>query len=52
MINNNTKKYKIFVASRIQKIHEGSNVSQWRCVPSKTNPVEDVLRKLDINKST
>ena len=27
-INNNTKKVKIFVASRIQLIHEFSNVSQ------------------------
>ena len=34
-INDNTKKMKIFVANRIQQIHEGSNVSQWRYVPSK-----------------
>ena len=26
-INNNTKKFKIFVANRIQQIHESSNVS-------------------------
>ena len=32
-INNNTKKFKIFVAKRIQQIHGGSNVSQWRYVP-------------------
>ena len=31
-INNNTKKFKIFVANRIQQIHEGSNVSLWRYV--------------------
>ena len=32
---NNTKKFKIFLANQIQQIHEGSNVSQWRYVPSK-----------------
>ena len=29
-INNNTKKFKIFVANRMQQIHKGSNVSQRR----------------------
>ena len=48
-INNNTKKFKIFVANRIQQIHEGSNVSQWRYVPSKMNPADDASRRLDAN---
>ena len=51
-INNNTKKFKIFVANRIQQIHEGSNVSQWRYVPSKMNPADDASRGLDANKNT
>ena len=29
-INNNTKKFKVFVANQIQQIHEGSIASQWR----------------------
>ena len=48
-INNNTKTFKIFVANRIQQIHEGSNVSQWRYVPSKMNPADDASRRLDAN---
>ena len=50
--NNNTKKFKIFVANRIQQIHEGSNASQWRYVPSRMNPTDDVLRGVDANKNT
>ena len=26
----------------MKQIHEGSNASQWRYVPSKMNPAEDV----------
>ena len=48
-MNNNTKTFKIFVANRIQQIHEGSNVSQWRYVPSKMNPADDASRRLDAN---
>ena len=51
-INDNTKKMKIFVANRIQQIHEGSNVSQWRYVPSKMNPADDASHRLDSNKNT
>ena len=40
-INDNTKTFKIFVANRTQQIHEGSNVNQWRYVPSKMNPADD-----------
>ena len=51
-MNNNTKTFKIFVANRIQQIHEGSNVSQWRYAPSKMNPADDASRGLDANKNT
>ena len=50
-INNNTKKFKIFLANRIQQIHEITNVSQWRYVPSKMNPADDASRGLDANKN-
>ena len=49
---NNTKKFKIFLANQIQQIHEGSNVSQWRYVPSKMNPADDASHGLDANKNT
>ena len=51
-ISNNTKKFKIFIANRIQQIHEGSNVNQLRYVPSKMNPADDASRRLDANKNT
>ena len=40
-INKNTKKFKIFVANRIQQIHEGTNINQWIYIPSKMNPADD-----------
>ena len=51
-INNDTKKFKIFVANRIQQIHEGSNVGERRYVPSKMNLADDASRGLDPYKST
>ena len=49
-IRNTTKKFKIFVASRIQQIHENSVVNQWSYVPSKDNPADHASRGLiDVN---
>ena len=48
-INNNTKRFKILVANRIQQIHEGSNVSHGRYAPSKMNPADDASCRLDAN---
>ena len=45
-IINNTKKFKIFVANRIQQIQEHSNVDQWRYVPTKINPADYASRGL------
>ena len=39
-IRNNTKKFMIFAANRIQQIQEDSEVEQWRYVPTKINPVD------------
>ena len=39
-IRNNAKKFKIFVANRIQQIQEHSEVEQWRYVPTKINPAD------------
>ena len=48
----NTKKFKIFVANRIQQVHEGTNINQWIYIPSKMNPADDASSKLDANKNT
>ena len=51
-INNNTKKFKIFVANQIQQVHEGSSISHWRYVASKMNPADDASHALDADKNT
>ena len=50
--NKSTKKFKIFVANRIQQIHESTNINQWIYIPSKMNPADDAWRGLDANKNT
>ena len=45
-IRNNAKKFKIFVANRIQQIQEHSEVEQWRYVPTKINPADYVAAPL------
>ena len=47
-IQNNTKRFKIFVANRIHQIHESCRVEQWRYVPSKLNPADHALCGLRI----
>ena len=39
-IRNNAKKFKIFVANKIQQIQEHSEVEQWTYVPTKINPAD------------
>ena len=39
-IRNNARKFKIFVANRIQQIQEHREVKQWRYVPTKINPAD------------
>ena len=45
-IRKNAKKFKIFVANRIQKIQEHSEVEQWKYVPTKINPADYASRGL------
>ena len=49
-INNEVKRFKIFVANRVQIIKENSNVEQWKYISSKDNPADDVSRGLDATK--
>ena len=39
-IQNNTKRFKIFVANRIHQIRGSCRVEKWRYVPSKLNPAD------------
>ena len=49
-INNEVKRFKIFVANRVQTIEESSNVEQWKYISSKENPANDGSRGLDATK--
>ena len=40
-INNAIKRFKTFVANRVQKIKGKTNVQQWHYVPTKENPTAD-----------
>ena len=45
-INSNSKRFKIFVANRVQLIKENSDVSQWMYIESKFNPADYTSRGL------
>ena len=49
-ISNEVRRFKIFVANRIQKIKENSNIEQWKFISSKENPADDGSRGLDATK--
>ena len=40
-IRNESKRFKTFVTNRVAKIHDASDVSQWRYVDSKSNPSDE-----------
>ena len=46
-IKNQTRRFKTFVANRIQTIKDQSDVTQWQYVPSKSNPADYGSRGLD-----
>ena len=39
-IRNEAKRFKIFVANRVQLIRKNSDVNQWRYIETKKNPVD------------
>ena len=47
-IQSNTKRFQMFLANRVHKIHESYRVEQWRYAPSKLNPADHALRGLGI----
>ena len=46
-INNESKRFKVFVAKRVQLIHDNSNTNQWHYVNTKNNPSDDASRGLN-----
>ena len=45
-INNDSKRFHIFVANRVQQIRECTSPSQWRYIESRANPADDASRGL------
>lgn len=45
-VNNEARRFHVFVANRIQRIKESTNPSQWRNVASKENPTDHASRGL------
>ena len=50
-INNERKRFKVFVANRMQLICDNSNANQWHCVHTKSNPANDASRGLDVKNT-
>ena len=49
-IKNEDKRFYTFVANRLAVIHEGSEPSQWKYVPTNINPADDVSRGLTVKE--
>ena len=51
-IRSNSKRFKVFIATRIHQIKESTRVNQWYYVSSKENPADNASRGLDPRKKT
>ena len=45
-INNDAKRFHVFVANRVQQIKESTKANHWRHVPSSRNPADSASRGL------
>jgi len=50
-INNNARRFKVFVANRVQIIKENSSAEQWNYVASKDNPADLASRGVNVKQS-
>ena len=46
-IKNESRRFKTFVANRVQQIRENTDVQQWRYVPTRENPADGASRGLN-----
>ena len=51
-IQNEDKRFTVYVGNRIAEIREKSEVQQWRYCPSKENPSDDASRGLKPSEMT
>ena len=51
-INNEKRRFHVFVANRVQLICDHSHPNQWRYVETKENPADDASRGLDAKSLT
>ena len=51
-IRNETKRFHVFVANRVQRIRDETDPIQWRHVDSENNPADDASRGLEGNQIT
>lgn len=49
-INNNDKRFHIYVANRVQQIHEHTEPQKWQYVRTDSNPADAASRGLMANK--
>jgi len=49
-LRNTSKRFPVFVANRLSKIENGSNVLQWRYVPTRLNPADSTSRGTSVKK--
>ncbi|CAM1322565.1 Uncharacterised protein at_DN1167 [Pycnogonum litorale] len=49
-INNETRRFKTFVANRTEMVRSLTDVSQWRHVPSQFNPADECSRGINASK--
>ena len=49
-LRNTSKRFPVFVANRLSKIEDGSNVLHWRYVPTRLNPADSVSRGISVKK--
>ena len=49
-ISNQKTRLPVFVANRIAVIHDGSNVEQWRYIPTSLNPADHASRGLSVDQ--
>ena len=46
-INNDSQRFKIFIANRVQFIRDNTDIEQWHYISTHDNPADDASRGLD-----